>query len=349
MTYYSNTFPEIDEVVFVTISSFSENGIYCTLIEYDNKEGFLTNQQIDKKIYYERKKYFNYKKVYPMMVININFDKGYIDLSHRRIKSDERDKYIKYFDYVSRMYRLTEEFSKISKLAVTDLLPLTMWKFIKKDEIEHSHKKFRTILQKPHEFVSDAKKVYPSESNDFLDNLSSRITSSTLTIHQHFDMIIYCNNAISEIKNILNFPDEFGKNVKVEYINSPTYRLVVECKFDDERNDIIDKYIDIHKEKINKKEKNHSDLVQLGGDLYVDDINKYIEYIKEIVKDKNIQFELGDMFLIKDREITVKYLPKKEKLCKKDSNFSWDENNIGSNSNNNNNSENESESEFDEN
>jgi translation initiation factor 2 subunit 1 len=316
MSYYGNNYPEIDEVVFVTISSFTDHGIYCTLVEYDNKEGFLANTELDKKIYYERKKYFNFKKIYPMIVMDINFDKGYIDLSHKRIKSDERDKYIKYFEYISKMYRLTEEFSKISKLAVTDLLPLTMWNFMKKDDIENSQKKFRAILQKPDEFIEKAKEIYPSESSDFLDNLASRISSTTLTIHQQFDLIVYCENAIDEIKKILDFP-ELKKNIKIEYVNSPTYRFVVECKFEDDRNDLIDKYIEIHKQKIHNKECQHCDLVKLGNDLFVDDINKYIELLKEKIKGKNIHFEIGDKLLIKEREMTIKYLPKSEVIEKK--------------------------------
>ena len=50
--------------------------------------------EMEKKIYYVKRKYFNFKKVYPMLVMDINFDKETIDLSHKRIKSDNRDKYI---------------------------------------------------------------------------------------------------------------------------------------------------------------------------------------------------------------------------------------------------------------
>jgi translation initiation factor 2 alpha subunit (eIF-2alpha) len=333
MSYYGNIYPEKDEVVFVTIESFSEHGIYCTLVEYDNKEGFLANTELDKKIYYERKKYFNFKKVYPMLVIDIDFDRKFIDLSHKKIKSEDRDKYIKYFDYVSKIYRLTEEFSKISKLAVTDLLPYTMWNFIKKDDIENSQKKFKAILQKPDEFIEKAKEIYPSESNDFLDNLSSRISSTTLTIHQQFDLIVYCENAIQEIKNILDF-SELESNVKIEYINSPKYRLIVECKFDDDRNDIIDKYIEIHKNKVNNKELKQSELVKLGNDIFIDDINKYIELLKEKIKGKNIYFELGDKLLIKEREMTIKYLPKEEFIeRKKDKDVKVESNNDNDNDN----------------
>ena len=58
-----------------------------------------------------------------------------------------------------------------------EILPLTMWKIMKKDELENSHKTFKSILQRPKSFITDVKNVYPSESGEFLDSMSSRITS----------------------------------------------------------------------------------------------------------------------------------------------------------------------------
>lgn len=309
MSYYSNSYPEIDEVVFVSVSSFSDYGIFCTLVEYGNKEGFLPDTEIDKKIYYDKKKYFSSKKIYPMVVIGINFEKEHIDLSHRKIKPDDRDKHIKYFDYISKIYRLTEEFSKISKITLNDLLPLTMWQLINKDDIENSQQKFKAILERPVQFIDHAKTTYPSESNEFLDNMCSRISSTTMTINQNFNLIAYCDNAINELKNILHF-ENLDKTIKIEYVNAPTYRFVVECKFDDERNDLINKYIDIHQKKIKEKVCNQSDLVKLGYDIFIEEVDKYAGLIKQKIDGKKFHFELGDVFLTKEREITIKYLPK---------------------------------------
>jgi translation initiation factor 2 subunit 1 len=311
MSYYENNYPEINEVVYVKINSVSEHGIYCSLIEYDNKEGFLQNTEMDKKIYYDRKKYFNFTKVYPMLVIDINFDKNHIDLSHSKIKADERDKYIKYFDYLSKIYRLSEEFSKISQLALNDVLPLTMWKFIKKDDIENSQKTFKSILEKPNNFVDHAKELYPTQSLEFVDNLSSRITSTTMTIYKNFNINFYCDNAIDEIKKILDFTD-VDTNVKIEYINAPTYRLIVDCKFDfeDKRNIIIEKSIESHNIKMKNGEKH--DYIKIIEDICIEEFDMMINLIKERIAGKKINFNLGDTFLAKEREITIKYLQKYE-------------------------------------
>lgn len=314
MSYYENNYPEINEVVYVKINSISEHGIYCNLIEYDNKEGLLQNTEMSKYIYKDRKKYFNFTKVYPMLVININFDKNHIDLSHSKIKNDDRDTYIKYFDYMTKIYRLSEEFSKISQLALSDVLPLTMWKFIKKDDIENSQKTFKSILEKPNNFIDHTREIYPTQSLKFIDDLSSRITSTTMTLYKNFNMNFYCDNAIDEIKKILDFTN-VETNVKIEYINAPTYRLIAECKFDfeDKRNNTIEKSIELHNEKIKNGEK--SDFIKIIDDIYIEEFNNMINLIKSRIKDKKINFEIGDTLLAKEREITVKYLPKYNEDC----------------------------------
>lgn len=291
MSYYSNNYPEFDEVVFVTITSITEDCVYCNLIEYNNKEGLLMSKEMDRKIYYIRKKYFVPGKVYPMLITNIvilnnnlddecddecnNGKRNYrIDLSHKKIKSNERDKYIKYFQYVSRMYRLTSEFASMSNLMMKSILPLTMWRLMDKENLETSQQKYKSILEKPDDFIEGARGLFPSESNDFLDNMTSRISSTTMTIHQDFDLIIYCNNAVNELKNVLDYSSE---NLRIEYINSPQYKIIVEGKSDDGCNQLL---------------------------------NDCLEVIKERIENKNMKFQLGKKEIVKEREITIKCLPK---------------------------------------
>ena len=39
--YYSQKFPEIDDVVMVNVRSIAEMGAYVSLLEYDNIEGMV--------------------------------------------------------------------------------------------------------------------------------------------------------------------------------------------------------------------------------------------------------------------------------------------------------------------
>lgn len=86
MSYYETDYPNLNEVVFVTIDNFTDDAIYCRLVEYKNKEGFLPITELDKKVQPNPKKHFSEKKVYPMIVMDVDTDKGVIDVSYRRIK-----------------------------------------------------------------------------------------------------------------------------------------------------------------------------------------------------------------------------------------------------------------------
>lgn len=327
MMYYKNEFPEIKEVVFVKINDYSENVIYCSLIEYGNIEGILTDSEIDmkffqkkmdrflsdsdikKKLFNVKKKYFSQSKIYPMMVIDINFNDNIIDLSHKAIKPEDRDKYIKQFHYMTLIYKLTEEFSKISKIMMSELLPHTMWKLISKNELENSQRKFTKLLEKPHEFISHTKEIYPSESNDFLDNFVSRITCTTCIIHQLFSLKVYCENAIEVLKQILII-DDIDENIKIECIKPPIYRFVIKCEIDDEQYDLINKYIEEHEENIKNETVKQCDFIKIGNEINIEPLNKFIHLLQDKIKMKNknkeICFELLNKFLVKEKEITVK-------------------------------------------
>jgi len=304
MSYYENVYPELDEVVCCQLSEFSDHGVYFILNEYENKKGFLPDTEMTKKIYYEKKKYFNYVKFYPLVVTNIDFNKGNIDLSHSKIKNDERDKYIKYFEYTMNIYRLTEEFSRLSQIPVNSILPLTMWKYITKNDIENSQKKFKSLLEKPGDFVTHAKDKYPDEADLFVNSLSSRITSTKMVFHKYIELTFYCDNPLDEIKQVLNF-DNYD-NIKIEYVNAPVYRIIAECSIDisDPRSDIIYKCM------MENKERENNYLVKVTNKINIDIFDDIINVIKSRINDKKINFVDSDLYLAKDKEISVKYLPK---------------------------------------
>lgn len=276
MSYYENEYPEIDEIVYATVNSVSEHGVYFNLIEYNNKEGFLMESEMMKNIHYIKEKYFVKNKVFPLMVIRIDYDNQEIDLSHKRIKPEDRDMHIKYFKGMSNIYKITEEFSRHANLIMKNVLSLTMWKHVKKNDIANSDRKFRAILENPKNFLEEVTKIYPNETEKYIENVSTRITSTNLVIEQFFELKVYCENAISEIKDILNYNHD--DTIVIEYINAPKYKIVI-----------------------------------TGKDNFECDqkLQDFLNYINEKIADKNIVFNLGEK-QTKDRDLSIKYLPKQD-------------------------------------
>jgi translation initiation factor 2 subunit 1 len=242
MSYYAKEYPKVDEVVCVTISRIEKDALYCKLIEYEDKEGFLPITGLNRKSHYNPKKYFKENKIYPMTVMRVDENKGIVDLSYNRIKSDdEKKKYVEKFEYFSKIFKFTHEISLLSDLLMDSILPTTMWRVLQKDDIDNSKEIYTSILDNPAAYIEDIITAHPNVAQRALDNIESRITRTYMTVHQEFNLNAICTNAINVLKEILTYPND---EVKLEYVNAPKYRIIVEGKTEDECDLKLERCID---------------------------------------------------------------------------------------------------------
>ena len=252
MSYYEKEYPDVNEVVYVRITKIQDDSIYCKLIEYGDKEGFLPITDLDKKSQANPKKYFNENKIYPMTVMRINKNNGTIDLNYNRIKADEREKYVEKFEYFVKIFKFTSEISLLSNLLMEKVLPATMWKLVQKCDINNSKEIYNTILDDPASYMEDITSNYPDLAKKTLDNVESRITRSRMIIHQEIKLFVTCQNAINVLKEILSSSSEdIAQNIKIEYVNAPKYRIVVEGKTNNECDEKLNNCLESIKKKIN--------------------------------------------------------------------------------------------------
>lgn len=87
--WYENVFPETDDVVMVQVKSIAEMGAYVSLLEYNNIEGMILLSELSRKRIRSITKLIKVGKQEPVMVLRVDRDKGYIDLSKRRVSPEE--------------------------------------------------------------------------------------------------------------------------------------------------------------------------------------------------------------------------------------------------------------------
>ena len=88
--FYENEFPEKDDLVMGQISDVEETHAVVELLEYGRREGVITTREftrirrgnIQKKIMQLKKM----RKVEVYVVLNVDKEKGYIDLSKKRVE-----------------------------------------------------------------------------------------------------------------------------------------------------------------------------------------------------------------------------------------------------------------------
>eukprot|EP00915_Cephaloidophora_sp_WS-2016_P001742 GHVH01002387.1.p1 GENE.GHVH01002387.1~~GHVH01002387.1.p1 ORF type:complete len:344 (-),score=62.90 GHVH01002387.1:56-1087(-) len=87
--FYASEFPELEELVLARITNIESMGAYAELLEYGNKEGMLLLSELSKRRFRSVNKLIKVGRVEYVMVIRVDQDKGYIDLSKKRVTSSD--------------------------------------------------------------------------------------------------------------------------------------------------------------------------------------------------------------------------------------------------------------------
>jgi translation initiation factor 2 alpha subunit (eIF-2alpha) len=141
---YKKKIPNVDEIIIGKIDKITELGIDVILPEYDNIKGYISYSEVSRKKKFNVNKILTVGKDVHLIVINVDIEKGYIDLSKRTINEEEiklfDEKYKKYmhlysiFKYIyHRYYQLK---SITNEKEFDNFLNNTLWKYQEKYDNE---------------------------------------------------------------------------------------------------------------------------------------------------------------------------------------------------------------------
>merc|ERR1719243_187027 len=86
---YEEKYPEVDEVVMVQVKSIAEMGAYVSLLEYDNIDGMILLSELSRRRIRSINKLIRVNRNEVVMVLRVDKEKGYIDLSKRRVSAED--------------------------------------------------------------------------------------------------------------------------------------------------------------------------------------------------------------------------------------------------------------------
>jgi len=234
MKFYSKPLPNQDDIVFVKIESFSENGIYCKLSEYDELEGMIQITEIarNRKDSKNAQKVFEIGKIYPVCVLKA--EKNFIDLSYRKVEPSQRAKLLTNFQYIKKIIYLAEELIHLTKLSEKIVCEKVLWTTITKyekvvgcsiSESEQIQELYNDILGSPEYFVHGIAKSHKEESEIFTNSIRQRVKSSDIVIVRNFELMIFDPQSVDKLKFALT--NNISKDVEIKYISSPNYQIYV--------------------------------------------------------------------------------------------------------------------------
>ena len=179
---YENEFPEIDDVVMVQVRSIAEMGAYVALLEYNNTEGMILLSEVSRRRIRSINKLIRVGKQEVCMVLRVDRDKGYIDLSKRRVSPEDVAKCDERFQRSKAVHSIVRHVSEITHIDMEALYRQTAWPLYQK--FGHAYEAFCAAISDPDSIFNE--QHMPGLSPDLraamLENIAKRLTPTAIKV-----------------------------------------------------------------------------------------------------------------------------------------------------------------------
>ncbi len=119
--------PNEDELVIGTVKNIVDHGAYVMLDEYGGKEAYVSIGEIVHSWFHDVKDYIKEGHKAVFKVLRVDYRRGLIDLSLKRVKPEEREKKMYYWKRLLRAVRILDQAARRMGRRTEDLMEV-LWK-----------------------------------------------------------------------------------------------------------------------------------------------------------------------------------------------------------------------------
>mmetsp|Transcript_48011 Transcript_48011/g.114104 ORF Transcript_48011/g.114104 Transcript_48011/m.114104 type:complete len:332 (-) Transcript_48011:150-1145(-) len=266
--FYEAEFPEVDDIVVVQVKRIVDMGAYVSLLEYDNREGMMLLSELSKRRIRSVSKLLKVGRQEVCMVLRADHEKGYIDLSKRRVDKEAGEAKEEQFAKAKAVHGIMRHVANTNGIPVDELCKKVSWPLYKnKREAYDAFRKHvdgeinvwdEVDFSQPGEDLSDKAEKLKA---DIELGLSRRLIQQMLRLRARVE--VSCNEyeGIDAVKSaLLKGLECTGElEVKIKLIAHPVFDISCMCKDTQLGISTLSKCMEVIEEEIKKH----------GGDFVV--------------------------------------------------------------------------------
>jgi translation initiation factor 2 subunit 1 len=224
--FYENKYPEIESVVMVNVRNIADMGAYVSLLEYNNIEGMILLSELSRRRIRSIHKLIRVNRNEVVMVLRVDEDKGYIDLSKRRVSPEDVEACEDRFNKAKAVHGVLRHLAERRKLYLEDLYEKIGWPLYKK--YGHAFDAFKLAIS------DDAVDIFEDIDipQDLKDELKSyilrRLAPQQVKIRSDIEVSCFTYEGIDAIREALFAGMEQSTDnmkIKINLIAPPIYVL----------------------------------------------------------------------------------------------------------------------------
>ncbi|GAU99709.1 hypothetical protein RvY_10668 [Ramazzottius varieornatus] len=256
--YYAQKLPEIEDVVLANVRSIQEMGAYVDLQEYNDTEGMILLSELSRRRIRSINKLIRVGRSEVVVVIRVDKEKGYIDLSKRRVSQADivkaEEKFAKAKAVNSILRHTAEVLHFKTDQQLEDLHWKTAWYFDTKFKKQAaSYDVFKAAVTDP--TVLDECNLEENVKEVLLNNIKRRLTPQAVKIRADVEVACYGYEGIDAVKEALRAGLTLSTEdspVKINLIAPPTYVMTTTTLERTEGLKLLGDALNLIKERIEK-------------------------------------------------------------------------------------------------
>jgi len=226
---YDEKYPAVDDLVIVQVKNVAEMGAYVSLLEYDNIEGMILLSELSRRRIRSINKLIRVGRTEVVMVLRVDKDKGYIDLSKRRVSPEDIAKCEEKYNKSKAVHSIMRHVSEVCKVPILDLYKSFCWDLYKK--FGHAYDAFKLAVTQPDKVLSGYK-LSDEVKAALQKNIARRLTPQAMKLRADIEVTCFAAAGIDAIKEALQAGEAAGNKevpVKIKLVAPPLYVMMTTC------------------------------------------------------------------------------------------------------------------------
>lgn len=251
--FYENQFPDIESVVMVNVRNIADMGAYVSLLEYNNIEGMILLSELSRRRIRSIHKLIRVNRNEVVMVLRVDKDKGYIDLSKRRVSPEDVQACEERYNKAKAVHGVLRHLADRRQLYLEDLYQRIGWPLYKK--FGHAYDAFKVSIT-PEEGVAnplDEMDVPEDLKEELKGFIMRRLAPQPIKIRSDIEVSCFTYEGIDAIREALFAGMECSTDqmaIKIKLIAPPIYVLSTMTLEKDTGINLLQKAIHVIEERI---------------------------------------------------------------------------------------------------
>jgi len=223
MFYKRSGLPEEGEIVLCQVTKIYPNSVFVNLIEY-NDSGMVHISEVSPGRIRNLRDFVSIGRQIVCKVLKIDRERGHIDLSLRRVNSNQRREKLDEIKQELKSEQLIKNLAKKSKKPALQLYKEISTKIFK--EYSHLYLCFRDLVDDEADLIKLG--INKEIAEEIKEAVLEKFKPKKITIKGEIKLKTYSSEGLEKIKKTLLAIEKVSPTISINYLGNGRYKLIIE-------------------------------------------------------------------------------------------------------------------------